>query len=159
MLELALFVLLTVVGILAAVAVLSQKSLFKSAIALAILFAVVSGYILMLGQTLISLFQLLILVGGLSTYLVVAVAAEGTINFRHVSARGFSVIFVVLAAVLIYATAMNSNASFISAPDISQEIALAIGGSFGIIAAVVFLMFAVGIGSVMLIKKAIKTVV
>lgn len=159
MLELALFVLLTVVGILASVSVLSQRSLFKSAIALAILFAVVAGYILMLGQTLISLFQLLVLVGGLSTYLVVAVAAEGQISFRHVSPRWFSAVFVVLAGILIYAVAINSSTQFSSLPSISDEIALAISGGFGIIAAILFLMFAVGIGSVMLIKRAIKTVV
>ncbi|MDE1850803.1 MAG: hypothetical protein KGH54_03355 [Candidatus Micrarchaeota archaeon] len=159
MLELALFVLLTVVGILASVSVLGQRSLFKSSIALAILFAVVAGYILMLGQTLIALFQLLVLVGGLSTYLVVAVAAEGQIGFRHVSPRLFSVVFVVLAGIMMYAVAINSNAQFSALPSMSDEIVLAIGSGFGMIAAIVFLMFAAGIGSVMLIKRALKTVV
>lgn len=151
--------MLAIIGIVAAISLLRQKSLFKSAISLAILFAIVAGFMLLLGQNLVALFQLLVLVGGLSTYLVVAVATDKPINFGHVSLIKFGIAAVVLGAILTYAIGINSGQTFVSIPNISQEIGLAIGSGFGLIGAIVFLTFAVAIGSIMLIKRAVKMVV
>ncbi|MDE1869608.1 MAG: hypothetical protein KGH71_01315 [Candidatus Micrarchaeota archaeon] len=159
MLELLLFVFLAAVGIVSGVVLLAQKSLFKSAISLAILFVAVGGFILLTNQTLITLFQLFILVGGLSTYLIVAVASERESAFRHVDMRVFAVVFVLFGALMVYAIAINAGPAAPTTPGIMAEVSSAIGSYYGLMGAVVFLMFAIGIGSIMLIKKVVRIVV
>ncbi len=160
MFDLALFVLLVSIGVGCAIALFIQKSLFKAAIALAIVFVVVAGFILLTGQFMIALFQLLILVGGLSTYLIVAVASEREASFKHINLKIFIPVFVLMAAVLIYAVfATTATTTAPTMPGILDEISNSIQNNFALMAAIVFLMFALAIGSIMLIKKVVKLVV
>ena len=160
MLELLLFIFLAAVGIVSGIVLLAQKSLFKSAIALAIVFISVGGFIMLTGQTLITLFQLFILVGGLSTYLIVAVASERESVFRHVDMRVFAVVFVIFGALMAYAVATNTPSSAAQAtPGGLAEVAASINSYYALMGAIVFLMFALGIGSIMLIKKVVRIVV
>ena len=160
MLDLALFVLLASIGIVAAISLLIQKSLFKAAISLAIVFVAVAGFMLFAGQFMVALFQLLILVGGLSTYLIVAVASEREGTFKHVNIGVFAGIFVLLGAILIYAVAINTPSTSVSvAPGILAEISSSVVNYFGLMAAIVFLMFALAIGSILLMKRVVKLVI
>ena len=159
MLEIVIFVLLTVVGVVSAMAILAQKELFKASIGLAFVFVVVSGLIFVMGQGVIALLQLFILVGGLSTYLIVAVAAERQTGFEHVDPRIFIPVFLVIAAVLFYAIVSNTQQGSGSNVSIGAEFAAAISTYYALIAGAVFLVFAVGIGSIMLIKRAVRLVV
>ncbi|HVA82833.1 MAG TPA: hypothetical protein VNF06_01590 [Candidatus Aquilonibacter sp.] len=159
MLELLLFIFLAAVGIISGVVLLSQKSLFKSAIALAIVFVAVGGFILLTNQSLITLFQLFILVGGLSTYLIVAVASERESEFRHVDMRVFVVVFVIFGALMAYAIGTSTPSPTPTTPGILAEVANSISSYYAIMGAIVFLMFALGIGSIMLIKKVVRIVV
>lgn len=159
MLELLLFIFLAAVGVVAGIVLLAQKSLFKSAISLAILFVAVGGFILLTGQTLITLFQLFILVGGLSTYLIVAVASERESTFRHVDMRVFAAVFIVFGALMVYAIVANTQGGTPTTPGALVEVAASINSYYGLMGAIVFLMFALGIGSIMLIKKVVRIVV
>lgn len=158
MLELLSFVFLAIVGFASALELLRQKNLFKAAIALAILFVSVAGFILLAGQGIVALFQLLILVGGLSTYLIVAVASERESSFRHVDMRVVAAVFVLFGALIFYAVAANSHPLGLSAPGILPEITSAVKVYFAFMAAIAFLMFALAIGSVLLIKRAVRVV-
>lgn len=154
-----LFALFALIGIAAGIVVLIQRSLFKAAIALAIVFVAVSGFIFLTSQTMVTLLQLFVLVGGLSTYLIVAVASERQATFRHVDIGVLATVFVVLGAVMFYATVnATQNAQSQSAPMINSEISVAIGANMALLGAVVFLMFALAIGSIMLIKRVVKLV-
>ncbi|MDE1761976.1 MAG: hypothetical protein KGH78_02155 [Candidatus Micrarchaeota archaeon] len=156
---------IVLVGIFAAVAaagaaaVLSQRELFKAAIGLAFVFIAVSGFVLLMGQPLLALFQLFILVGGLSTYLIVAVASEARTQFNHVDWRMFVGVFVVLAIVLTYAVSVNTPHVLGSGGETSQELISSISNYYALMAAVAFAVFAIGIGSILLIKRVVALVV
>ncbi|MDE1855656.1 MAG: hypothetical protein KGH49_00225 [Candidatus Micrarchaeota archaeon] len=157
--EVLAFVLLIVAGALSSVMLMRSRELFKAAISLAIVFAVVAGFMLILSLTAIALFQLFILVGGLSTYLVVAVASDRHAQFRHVSPLGFSVAFVVLAAIFFYVLGVPSQQGLATLPNVAQEIAASLSGSIALIGAMIFLMFAAAIGSIIMMKRVVKMVV
>src|SRR5574337_1295696 len=74
--DLYAYAAISVITVISALLLFLQKRLLYSAIALAIVFAGSALVFLYLGQTLLALIQLLVFVGGLSTYLVVAVATE-----------------------------------------------------------------------------------
>lgn len=159
MLGILLFALFALIGIAAGIVVLIQRSLFKAAIALAIVFVAVSGLIFLTSQTMVTLLQLFVLVGGLSTYLIVAVASERQATFRHVDIGVLAVVFVALGAVMLYATVNATQSTSVqTAPMIAPEIVAAIDANIALLGAVVFLMFALAIGSIMLIKRVVKLV-
>lgn len=158
MLELFSFIFLALVGFASAIVLLLQRNLFKAAIALAIVFVAVAGFIAVAGQTIIALFQLLILVGGLSTYLIVAVASEKESSFRHVDMRVVTIVFVLFGALIFYSVAANSHPASLGNAGILADITAAMKGYFAFMAAIAFLMFAIAIGSVLLIKRAVRVV-
>lgn len=151
-----LSVLLAAPLVVAGTLVFVQRRLLHAVIALAVVAAVSALIFLYLGQPLVALLQLLIFVGGLSTYLMVAVAAEE----KRVSLRGtvvFTASFVLIAAVfiaVIYAlpAQAQSGASFVALAG------AALPQYYGIILATLFLLFAVAMASVLVIKKFSKLV-
>lgn len=160
MLELILFLAVTVIAILAALDIFLEKELFKSAIALAVTFAASAAVLLFLSQTLIAILQLLLLVGGLSTYLIVAVASGERKYFRHTDMRVLVILFIVLDAVFTYVLSM---ASFSLVVNGNESIGLALDLGFiefyVLLYFIVLLLFAVSIGSILLIKKMVQIVV
>jgi NADH:ubiquinone oxidoreductase subunit 6 (subunit J) len=158
-LSLYVFVFLIMVGFFFSVELFLEKELFKSALSLAIVFMSSAGLILLLGQPLVALFQLLILVGGLSTYLMVAVASSRHAEFIHSNMLVFMIAFIVLDVVFIYGVALQQYPGSLIAPQISQSVTLAIAQYYALIYAMVFLIFSVAIGSILLIRKVVKMVV
>ncbi len=159
MLSLLIFILLVMVGLFAAMEIFIEKDLFKAALGLAFVFLSSSGLILLLSQPLIALFQLLILVGGLSTYLIVAVASERHADFAHTNMLVLGVSFVLFGGVLLYAVVLHPYPSFASGASVGQSISLSITQYYPLIYAMVFLLFSVAIGSVLLIRRVVKIVV
>ena len=142
-----------------AVTVLAQRELFKAAIGLAFVFVAVSGFVLLMGQPLLALFQLFILVGGLSTYLIVAVASEGRTHFNHVDGRMFVGVFVVLAIILTYAISVDTPQGLGSGGATVQELVSSVSNYYALMAAIAFTIFAIGIGSILLVKRVVTLVV
>lgn len=154
-----IFVLLLMAALFAAMIIFIEKDLFKAALGLAVVFASSAGIILLLGQPLIALFQLLILVGGLSTYLIVAVASEGRAGFLHTNMLVLSISFIVLGGVLLYAIAMHPYPGSLTGAAIGQSISLSISEYYPLMYAMVFLLFSIGIGSILLMRRVIRMVV
>ena len=150
-------ILLAIITVLAGIGVFLQKKSFHSVIFLALASTGSALIFLYVGQTLIALLQLLVFVGGLSTYLIVAIATEekqakmsSNIVFLVASmviAAGLSLLVYTLQPVQIG----NNDFSTIAQNAFSQYYALFF--------AAVFLMFAVGIGSVLVMKKFTRLVV
>lgn len=159
MLSLLIFVLLVMAGLFFAVEIFVEKDLFKSALGLAMVFLSSSGMILLLNQPLIALLQLLILVGGLSTYLIVAVASTRHAEFLHTNMPLLMVSFLLFGTILVYAAALHPFPGSLSNSTISQGISLAITQYYVLIYAMVFLIFMVSIGSILLIRRVLKIVV
>ena len=75
-LDIYVFIALAALAVIASIFIFLQKRLIHAVLFLAIVFVSSSIIFLLLGQTLIAVLQMLIFVGGLSTYLIVAVATE-----------------------------------------------------------------------------------
>lgn len=82
-------------AIAAAIAMFFQRSIFKAAIFLSASFAFSSVILIVIGEYLVAILQLLILVGGIATYLIVAVASEQN---RHDNGINVPMLFIVAAA-------------------------------------------------------------
>ena len=151
-------IMLLVVTVTASVAIFLPKKLLHSVIFLALTATASSLILLYMGQVLIAVLQLLVFVGGLSTYLVVAVAAEEK-NAKLSSKMRLSVascaVILVLSLLLykIPAPQAGSGGSFSAAAQ------LAFSSYYALLFASVFLLFASAIGSVLVMKKFSRLVV
>ncbi len=140
----------------AGIFVFVQRKLLHAVTALAAAAAVSALVFLYLNQALVALLQLLIFVGGLSTYLMVAVAAEEKfVNMR--SAASFAAASILLGAVLI-ASVYGLPARAPSGTNFVQLAESAIGQYYGLMLASIFLLFAVAIASVLVIRRFARLV-
>ncbi|MCL5239236.1 MAG: NADH-quinone oxidoreductase subunit J [Candidatus Marsarchaeota archaeon] len=150
-------------AVVAAITVISGTTLFlqgrltRSVILLAMAAVGSSLIFLYLGQTLVALLQLLVFVGGLSTYLIVAIAAEE----KRASMRSgvaFAVAAVLISAGLLLALAGLPEAQPLG-NSFSAAAETAFSSSYGLLFVSAFLLFATAIGSVVVIKRFAKLVV
>lgn len=143
--------LLAAILVIAGILVFVQRRLVHAVVALAAVATISALMFLYLDETLVALLQLLIFVGGLSTYLMVAVAAEEkNVSIRSVAI--FAVALALLGAVLV-AVAYELPAQSQSGTSFLALAGSALGQYYGIIFASVFLLFAVAMASVLVIKK------
>lgn len=150
-------ILLAAVTVLSGAALFLQRKLLRSVVLLAMAAAGSALIFLYLGQVLIALLQLLVFVGGLSTYLIVAVATEEKkVNMR--SAWAFVLASVVIAAGLLAAVS-TLNTTQQASNSFSASAESAIQGYYAVFFSAVFLLFAAAIGSVAVIKKFSRLVV
>lgn len=151
-----LSIALALATVLGGIAVFLSQRLLRSVMFLAAT-AVFSALIFIyLGQTLLALLQLLVFVGGLSTYLLVAVATEER-KSKMINVMNFAIAGIVISLAI---------SALVSSPETSQPGT----NSFGLVAeaafqqyyalllAAVFLLFAVAVGSVLVMKKFAKLV-
>ena len=154
--SLVLFAVLSIGTIVSALAIFAEKSVFKSALALAITLFLVSMAFVLLGQPVLAVIQLFVLVGGLSTYTIVAVASETRSHQYRLGIRTAVIVFVVVFAVMSAAILPSilqfttPGASFYQA---SAEALTYYGPAIYI--SVIF-MFSVSAGSIIIIKRYIK---
>lgn len=150
-------ILLAILTALSGIALFLQKKLLHSVIFLALAASVSSLIFLYLNQVLVALLQLLVFVGGLSTYLIVAVAAEEKkVGIR--SAIAFLIASFVIAAGLL-AAIPGFQAPISGGNDFSAVAQAAIQQYYAMLFMAVSLLFAVAIGSVIVIKRFSKLVV
>lgn len=152
-----LAILLAIATVLSGFALFLQKKLLHSVVFLALAAGGSALIFIYLGQTLVAMLQLLIFVGGLSTYLIVAVATEEK-QVKMRNAVAFAVASVVISAGL-FAAVAGSSATTLAGNSFSEIAQGAISSYFMLILAAVFLLFAAAIGSVIVIKKFSKLVV
>lgn len=153
-----IFSLFLICGIISALAIYLSKNIFKSAIALAITFTVVSLALLLLNQPVVAVLQLLIIVGGLSTYLVVAVASESQKYAWPTDLRIFAAISLIIFLTTIYLIYPAASSMSITNQNIYSEFLQTIQTYSVTIYFAIVLMFAAAIGSMVMIKSTIKRV-
>jgi len=154
--EVFTFVLISIFTIGATFFVYLSKSIMRSAIALAIAFFGGSLAILFTGESIIALMQLLIFVGGLSTYFIITLSLEHE-KSRNANLMYFSIlaILIVSSLIIIFRHSSEPNAQimqnrFLASFANSEE------SAYYFLYIIAFLPFAGAIGSILLISRFVR---
>ncbi len=153
MLEEIIAVLFILAGVASALAIYIERTIFKSAIALSITFTVVSLSLLLLNQPVIAVLQLIVIVGGVSTYLVVAVASETKRKAWETSFRTLAILGILLTLAISYLILPYAGSSSVSQTNIYAEFQQTIQQYSVAIYFIILLMFAAALGSAVTIKN------
>lgn len=150
------FAVLAAATLIAAFAVFAEKSIFKSALALAATFFIVSISLLLLAQPVIAVIQLFVLVGGLSTYAIVAVASETKAHSYKINPKTMIATFIALFILLSYALLPGIASVNTSSSSAYTATGFALSSYGSAIYMVVIFMFSVAAGSIIIIKRYLK---
>lgn len=152
MVYLILFAALAVAELASVLLIFLFRDMMHSVLALSMVFFVNSLLFLLLGQPLLALVQLFVMIGGVSTFLFVGVASAGLSRFRHTS---FATLAVLSAALFVVCFYRVYGAQFSEQQNALQAGALAsyLAASVGQLYAMVFAMFCVALGAVLLLRK------
>ncbi len=104
------FAAFAVIELLLAAYVFVAKSLLHAIVSLAIVFVFTSLLYLILSQPLLAVVQLLVLVGGISTYLLVGTASESFSHFRHTNFALMVILAIAIFAIIAYPVLKSVNA-------------------------------------------------
>lgn len=157
MIDLYVFYGVAALTLVASLAVFAQKKLVHAVIALATAFLGSSLVFFLIGQTLVALLQLIVFVGGFSTYLIVAVATEEK-SAKLMRFPVFIVLSILLFAGLVFTLQplpqqSNQAGNFLGAA------AQAFTSGYPVLYIIATLLFAATIGGVLIIKKITKLIV
>jgi len=159
MLDIYAFFLIAAITIISSIFVFIEKKLIHAVAALSLAFMGSALLFFLLGQTFIALLQLIVFVGGLSTYLIVAVAAEEK-SAMIIRLPVFFILAIALSAglglvLLGYVSATATN----TAPGFLDSATMALQGSYVLFYIMAVLLFGVSISGVLIIRKFAKLVV
>lgn len=150
---------ISVIAAASAALMFLQKRLIYSAISLAVVFAASALMFLLLGQALLALIQLLVFVGGLSTYLIVAIATEEK-TVRLFSPYAFVIAAIVISLALsLFIGSVNVSGAAGSGPGIGAIASAAFKAYWPLFYAMMFLLLAATIGTVVVAKRFVRLVV
>jgi len=155
------FICISLFTLGSAVVTLVSKRLIRAAIALAFSFIGSSFIFLILQQSVLAMLQLFVFVGGLSTYLIIAVASESKAS-KNISLRNLVAAIVALFIVfsfIIYKFAYVNTSTGIYNGSFVGSAGIAIAHYYALLGIIIFLPFASAIGSILLIKRLVKVVV
>ncbi|MHB1830636.1 MAG: NADH-quinone oxidoreductase subunit J family protein [Candidatus Micrarchaeaceae archaeon] len=159
MLDLYAFYAVSAITVVSSILIFVEKRLVYAVAALATAFLGSALLFFLLGQTIMALLQLIVFVGGLSTYLIVAVSTEEK-DAKLIFLPAFLAIAAITAAGLGYTLlgyiqpiGTNAASSFLGAAAIAMQ------GSYALFYIMATLLAAVAISGVMIINKFIKLVV
>lgn len=148
------FAIIAIIEILAAYSMFFFKNLMHSAIALSGVFAITSLVFAFLAQPLLALLQIFIMVGGISVYIFVGVAAPGLAKFKHARVTVLVPLSIIMFAVLAYPL-LSLGFSVPSANGLSKAgIQSSFTSGVPIFYIIMLLLFAVSLGAILLIKIA-----
>ncbi len=152
-----LFSIVSAVMITSGIGIFYQKSIMRAVIALSVSFIASSLIFFILNQEFIALLQLFVFVGGMSTYLIVAVSSEyKKINRIDFIKIGVAAIIISMSFSLLF-TVINFNTAN-TAPGMSVYFATAFEEYYPIIIAAVIMLFLAAIGSVIVIRKFVTLI-
>lgn len=151
------FVALAAILVFFAAMILESRRLIRAVLALTGVFFMSSLIILLLGQPLVALLQLIILVGGMSTYLIVAVAAEHG-HEESVSGWVFALLFVLLFAALMPLVLVESGGIVSGSGNFLASAANDFSSYTYLFFLIALLVAASAIGSVVLIKRVVRLI-
>ncbi len=148
------FGIIAVLEVFAAYSIFFFKNLMHSAIALTSVFAINSLMFAFLSQPLLAAFQIFIMIGGISVYIFVGVAAPGLARFKHARINILIPLSIVMFAVLSYPLISIMFASPASNVLQSSGIAGTFSSWLPVFYIIMLLLFAVSLGAILLIKMA-----
>ncbi len=152
-----LFVLASLITICAAAAIFLSRRVIHSIIAVTFAFAGSAALFAYMNQVMLALLQLFIFVGGLSTYLMVAVASEDSSMPLGVSRFVFILIVAGIGlSVILLGNAATPQASYATQ---TQPPGASLPAYYSLIFAMVALLFSGVLGSVLIIKRFVRLVV
>ena len=143
-------------SLLSALLVFAFRDILHSVLALTLLFLFNSLLFLVLDQPLLAVIQLFIMIGGISTFLFVGVATAELLKFKFTRWIGLTAIWMVLFAVLSYPiyrdayTIPETSTNVFGAANISSSLSQ----YPGIFYAIMMLLFAISLGSIVVLKRA-----
>jgi NADH-quinone oxidoreductase subunit J len=159
MLDIYAFYAIAAITLVSATLIFVERRLVYAVAALAVTFLGSALLFFLFGQTMMALLQLIVFVGGLSTYLIVAVSAEekGAALIRlplflavaAVAAAGLG--FMLLT--YLPSNGVNLSTNFLAAASVALQ------NSYALFYVMATLLFAVAISGVLVIKKFTKLVV
>lgn len=152
MFEVISFAIVSFIILLSSIMIFYQKSIMRAVILLTVSFGASSLIFFILNQNFIALLQLFIFVGGMSTYLIVAVSSEykkiDKIEFIKMSIIA-AVIFIAIFLSIIGVVTTNT----LQSTDMITYLGYAFQGYFPIIYAAIIMLFLTSIGSILIIRK------
>ncbi len=157
MIDTIFFGIISAIMIASGVLVFYQKSIMRAVIALTVAFTSSAIIFFILGQAFIALLQLFVFVGGLSTYLIVAVSSE----YKKINLKGFIRLCIVAILVcagmmlLLFKATFNTSQAAESMSSFFIEV---FQSYFPIIFMALVMLFLTAIGSVIVIRRFVKLV-
>lgn len=151
------FCILAGLAALSAIYIFVQRKLVHAVLALMVAFGSSAVLFLLLDQPFIALLQTLVFIGGLSTYLMVSLAAEER-GKAYLRMSFFIPLAIVFSAWLCFFAQMSVASATFSATAMSLTFAAALKQYYLLLYIVVVLLFAAVTGSVLFVKKFAKPV-
>ncbi len=158
MIEVISFAIVSFIILLSSIMIFYQKSIMRAVVLLTISFGSSSLIFFILNQNFIALLQLFIFVGGMSTYLIVAVSSE----YKKIKEIDFVKICIVAAvifsAVFLSIVGVTSN-NAVQSTNMSSYFAYTFENYFPLIYATIVMLFLTSMGSVLIIRKYVKLMI
>ncbi len=153
MLQFALFVVLSLFELVSLVMLFLLKEQLHAVVSLTAAFFAVSLIFLTLEQPLLALMQLFVMVGGIATYLIVAVASTDAHNHLRINRVLLALLAFGFFAAMYYgashATFLGTQGSVLS----EQAIASSLSQNITMLYVLVFMLFGVGTGTIVLLRR------
>ncbi len=147
-------VVLALLELLSAALIFYFKDMLHVGIALSVLFFFNSVLFLAAQQPLLAVIQLFIMIGGISTYFIIAVASLGTSDFKHIRIIPIvvfsAVIFIALALPIILLNPLNGNPQ---GPITMATLTTEFTSQIGLFYILTLLVFATAMGSIALFNR------
>ncbi|MCL5440747.1 MAG: hypothetical protein M1448_02605 [Candidatus Marsarchaeota archaeon] len=157
-LDIVVFALWALASVAFASLIFYFKDIMHVAIALAFLFLSLSAVYLILGQPLLAVVQVFIMVGGVSTYLMVGSASAVVSRFKHSNVLAGAILSLVLFGMLFYPVVSSGafGGSFPLTPLTASATEAAMESGIAPFYLLATLLFGISIGSIVLFKKAMR---
>jgi NADH-quinone oxidoreductase subunit J len=149
---LILFAALAAAELASAVLIFRFRDMMHSVLALSMLFFVNSLLFLVLEQPLLALLQLFVMIGGVSSFLLVGTASAGLSRFRHTGLAALATLSVTLFAMCFYkfyGMQVSEQQNVLAAGALGSYLAAGMG-QFYVMA---FALFGVALGAVLVLRK------
>jgi NADH-quinone oxidoreductase subunit J len=154
MIYLALFAIVSVLGVIFAALMFAFKDILHSALALSGVFLINSLLFIALNQPLLAVIQLFIMIGGITTFIFVGVASATYSHFRYTKLAWLGILsavfFIVLVIPLLNVQFNGQQSNVFGA----SNVGISLDSSVGLFYVMLFVMFGVSLGAILLLKKA-----
>ncbi len=135
-----------------------SRKLMHAVVGLALAFTGTALAFLVMGQTIIAILQMLVFVGGLSTYLVVAVASEERSSMM-LKAQYFIVALAAMLIAVVFAMWQVPQRSIVYPSAFLASFSSALSGQYAVFYVIVALLFGTLISSVLILRRFTKLLI